>query len=206
MRSTRITRDDTEARNKLLEQAKAFVRTNGYKGTTVRALARYLGISTSSLYYHFPNKEVILSECLLDDTRDLIADGERVAGKEDMSPGGKLEAFLRIHFDFQIEWCGEVERSKKTPHGMVSVVDGMSEESQEQMRNLQRRFLRALMNVLEEGKATGEFNIPDTRTTAFAVLSFGEHLITWYRPTGKMKPDEVTETFVMFAKRLVDAR
>jgi len=203
MSEIRIARDDVKTRTHLLDKAKSYLRLNGFKGTTVRNLANHLGLSTSSLYYHFPNKEAILSSCLLDDTLKLIRDTENISLDKSKTVIQRLELFIQAHITFQIEWCGAVARSKKTPHGIVSIVDGMSQEIQEQMRNLERRFVKSLVFILEEGREANIFQIPDLIITAYAIISFGEHLITWYHPNGKIPPDKAVQIFINFAKKMV---
>lgn len=54
-----------EIRNKILEVAENMFFQYGLKGTTMRAIAKNVGISTSNLYLYFENKECIF-ESLID--------------------------------------------------------------------------------------------------------------------------------------------
>jgi AcrR family transcriptional regulator len=57
----------TSAREEILDAAAELFSEQGYAATPTRAIAMAVGIKQASLYYHFANKEQILSE-LLEDT------------------------------------------------------------------------------------------------------------------------------------------
>ena len=76
-------REGTSAREEILDAAAELFSQQGYAATSTRAIALAVGIKQASLYYHFANKEQILSELLtgtvtpsLAATSTLAASGE----------------------------------------------------------------------------------------------------------------------------------
>jgi AcrR family transcriptional regulator len=59
-------REGTSARAEILDAAAELFSERGYAATPTRAIAMAVGIKQASLYYHFANKEQILSELLAD--------------------------------------------------------------------------------------------------------------------------------------------
>ncbi|MGE3076437.1 MAG: TetR/AcrR family transcriptional regulator [Dehalococcoidia bacterium] len=55
-----------DTRNRILQVARTLFAENGYSGTSVRLIARELGLSDPAVYYHFPSKQH-LYEALLDE-------------------------------------------------------------------------------------------------------------------------------------------
>ena len=56
--------EKTSAKHTLLAAAAALFREKGYDRTTVRDLAKAVGLQSGSLFYHFRNKEEILAEVM----------------------------------------------------------------------------------------------------------------------------------------------
>ena len=51
-----------DTRERILVEASRLLATRGYHGTTTREIARAVGISQPSLFFHFPSKSAIASE------------------------------------------------------------------------------------------------------------------------------------------------
>jgi AcrR family transcriptional regulator len=64
-------RAGSETRTEILRIALDLFTRQGYEGTSIRDIAEALGVTKSSLYYHFANKEAIV-RALLDERRDEI--------------------------------------------------------------------------------------------------------------------------------------
>lgn len=71
MDETTIRRSGSETRTEILRVALEQFTERGYDGTSIRDIAAALGITKSSLYYHFANKEAIV-RALLDGRRNEI--------------------------------------------------------------------------------------------------------------------------------------
>lgn len=84
-------------RGRILEAAARLFAERGYAGTSVRDIARELGIANPSLYYHFKSKEDILTELLaepLGRVAHTVREAEGLSGdaRTRRIVGGLLEA------------------------------------------------------------------------------------------------------------------
>jgi len=96
---------DREAQNRLKQEAflKAGTRCfnqKGFSGTSLDEIAEQLQVSKGAFYYHFANKEALLTQCFdysLDQLEQLVASIEQL----EASPAAKLEAACRHIFTLQ---------------------------------------------------------------------------------------------------------
>lgn len=68
-------------RSEILEAAKRIFLEHGYYGATVRKIAEQVGVSSTAIYVHFPDKRAMLNEivaqavgALLEESRDIASD------------------------------------------------------------------------------------------------------------------------------------
>ena len=90
--------EKTSAKNTLLAAAAALFREKGYDRTTVRDLAKAVGLQSGSLFYHFRNKEEILTEVMRD---GILAVTEAVTNAIDnrQPPVQQLQAMAQAHLE-----------------------------------------------------------------------------------------------------------
>ncbi|HVL85974.1 MAG TPA: TetR family transcriptional regulator [Pseudonocardia sp.] len=78
-------RDSALTRRALLDAARELFATEGYAGTTVRAIAERAGVNQALLFRHFGNKEALFAEVVAGQARPLLRDAP---------PGELLERIL----------------------------------------------------------------------------------------------------------------
>jgi hypothetical protein len=64
----------------------------------------------------------------------------------------------------------------------------------------------AVREVLEEGAATGEFEVTDVRDTALALMSLCIDVARWYSPGVRRTPERIGRTYASLGLRLLGAR
>ncbi len=196
-----MAKGDAAARERLLAEAAAFLRRRGAEGTTMRALARHLGIGAASLYYHFPDRDALLAECL---ERELVGLETAVlrAAAGGGAPAERVAAILAAHIAFQLRWAGRAGR-RHGRAGLAPLLEGLPPARRRRIDARQRAIVGALRAVLTEGSVAGELLVPDATPTAFALLSLGEHAIAWARPKGRLGPAALTDLLVALGLRMV---
>lgn len=90
-----------DTRQKILDTAARLFRHSGYRSTTLRAIAREVGMEAGSLYYHFRSKDDILAEVFdLGITRVFEAVKKAVAGIAPENPWrDRVRAAIKAHLD-----------------------------------------------------------------------------------------------------------
>jgi hypothetical protein len=73
-------------------------------------------------------------------------------------------------------------------------------------KKLAHHFYDRLFPLLEEARSDGDLDFHDTRITAFAALSLPGFLYSWYRPDGRLSPDEVIAELSKLAWRVLGLR
>ena len=73
-------------------------------------------------------------------------------------------------------------------------------------KRLGHHFYDRLVPLLEEGRRDGDFDFDDTRITALAACSLPGFLYTWYRPGGRLPPEEVVTQLSKLAWRVLGLR
>ena len=154
-----------EREDLIIEAAEEVLLEKGYYDTSMDEIATRVGIAKGTIYKHFPGKEELVLGIFKRDMQALLQGIDDVIGKE-QTPGAKLKALLLfIHAGFF---------SKQTQL-MASMYNGVDlkrllAEKGGCMSDLWENLVSRIQQLLEEGKATGEFDasIP----TKVMVLSF----------------------------------
>jgi AcrR family transcriptional regulator len=157
----------------LLAVAVTVFNERGYDGTSMEDLARRLGISKSSIYYHVESKEELLALAL-----DRALDGLFAVADEVTASGGpaiqRLERLVR----------GSVGvLADRLPY--VTLLLRARGNTRTERRALARRreFDQIVADLVAEAEQDGEIR-PDVDPAITARLLFGlvNSLVEWYRP------------------------
>ncbi len=196
-----MAKGNAAARAQLLSEAADFLRRQGAEGTTMRALARHLGIGAASLYYHFPDRDTLLAECLEGELAGLEA-AVTLAAQAVGPAATRVAAILGEHIAFQLRWAGMAGR-RHGRAGLAPLIEGLPPARRRRLDRRQRAIVMALRGVLVAGAADGSLSVPDPTPTTFALLSLGEHAIAWVRPKGRLGLDAMTALLVALGLRMV---
>ncbi|WP_157736514.1 TetR/AcrR family transcriptional regulator [Granulosicoccus antarcticus] len=85
----------TDNRTKLVDAAQDRVQSSGLKALSFRTLADQIGIKSSSVHYHFPEK-ADLAQALIERYSLSMSDSLSAISNSDADLRGKLEAFIGI--------------------------------------------------------------------------------------------------------------
>jgi TetR/AcrR family transcriptional regulator, cholesterol catabolism regulator len=89
--------DPEDRRDIILAAARRLFASNGYRGTTIRDIAKGAGLTSGSLYHHFTSKEAMLVEILHEFLDGLVARFEAIERRAG-SPEDTLRALVRDAF------------------------------------------------------------------------------------------------------------
>lgn len=167
-----------------------FVR-DGYRSTSMKAIASHVGISPPALYWHFPSKEELYltsMEALLDEFIAYVE--ERITGSDAVV---RLRQFVSAHVSWRLEER-EAAGAFTSAVGSREVFDGLPESDRSSLTTKQRGHLDRLGGILAEGRRAGRFR-DDSRVTALAVITMCNYVSTWYDPVGKLDARRVAELY-----------
>jgi AcrR family transcriptional regulator len=163
----------------------------GYAATDLRRIADATQMHVSSLYNYITGKEELLYLILKDGVSDITrAFDEALASADD--PAGQLRAALRAH----IAHHARRRHRAWTSHVEVRALTGARLESIQSMRH---DYESRWIDLLELGMRTGDFVSADPKLTMFCLLSVGQTVSRWYRPDGRLPPEELASSMAEIA-------
>jgi AcrR family transcriptional regulator len=160
---------------------------HGYEAMSLRQLASEVGIQAGSLYNHITTKQELLFDLIKTHMDELLQETDR-ALKGIERPHDQLKAFIAFHLDYHTLHRKEVfisysELRSLEPGNYGSVVA------------LRRAYERKVIDILDCGVARGEFAAADTTVTAFGILAMLTGVCTWFKPSGRLSKEQVTEIY-----------
>jgi AcrR family transcriptional regulator len=148
-------------REQILDTAAGLFAERGFHGVSVADLGAACGISGPALYKHFPSKDAVLAEMLVEISEELLRVGrERSSAAGD--PVGALRALVAWHVEFAL-----------LHRPLIVVQDrdwaALPAAARERVRTLQRRYVRLWAERLGEVHP----GLAPAQATAMAHATFG---------------------------------
>lgn len=185
-------------REQILEVAERLFYERGYKSTTLDAIAAELSVTKPFIYYHFHNKQDIL-HVLVERTMRRNVDIFDGVDIEDGRPGDVLRDLIRRVAKMVIEIRTSIamfwREQKEVP-----------EDEKRYMHEMKQRHDAQLSRIIERGIESGEFSAVDPKLTVLCVQGMTNWIYTWYRPSGRLTPDEIAEQVADLAVRMLSVQ
>lgn len=194
--------DETIGSEKVLRTALQLFMRHGYAGTSLRAIANELGISSAALYWYFPSKEEIFASVMEMALTDFATAVKAALTKDDPIP--RLGQFVRAHVSWQLRQS-DVARTFDVNAGMRQLLNDLPEARAKQIIEIERDYLSELRDILDEGRRRGDFSFADVKITAFAVTTMCEYVHTWFNPHGSMSIEDVATHYEELILTMVGA-
>lgn len=171
---------------------------HGFHGTTVRDIARRVGVTVPALYYHFENKEAVFLALLSLSTEDIswrVAEAIAEAGDDDaLALALVTEAVVR----------------QMTLRHKLAALDPesryLNRGNRERYAATRRPVEDAVIAVVGRGIAAGTFSTIEPREAARALLGMWQFIARWYREDGGLTSSEITDRYVQLSLALVGHR
>ncbi|MFE4593411.1 TetR/AcrR family transcriptional regulator [Streptomyces laurentii] len=185
------------ARRLLIAAVEAFAE-RGYHATTTRDIAGRAGMSPAALYIHYKTKEELLhriSRIGHDKALEIL----RAAAGSEGTASERLAAAVRSF----VRWHAERHTTARV---VQYELDALGPEHRTEIVALRRESDAAVRGLIEEGVASGEFDVPDVPGTTIAVLSLCIDVSRWFTIQGRRTADEVGALYADLVLRMVGAR
>ena len=132
----------------------------GFHGVSVEDIGAAAGISGPALYRHFPSKDALLAEMLVDVSRRLLAGGQAVVA-DCAEPRAAVEALVRAHTRFALEEAALI-RVQDRDLANLPPADART------VRRLQRAYVEVWVAALQD--LDPSLGTPEARARTHAVL------------------------------------
>jgi AcrR family transcriptional regulator len=158
-----------------------------YHGTTLQDIAREVGMLKGSLYYYIDSKERLLVDIISQAVNSLNEGLVRVE-KADLSPEQRLKEIIREHVRFNADYREAGTLFLTERHVLESLeMSGVN-------RIIDRRN-QLLARTLKEAVNKGVYRPVDIRLASLAVIGLCNSLLFWYRPSGRLSHDQISDAF-----------
>ena len=175
---------DEKLREILKSSAKIFAE-KGFHSTSIRDIARATRMSLAGLYYYFSTKEELLfliqEQCFL----TLLQRWEKNAELHN-DARVRIRVFVENHLGFFLHNMFEMKV-------MAREDESLTGEFQEKILLLKRRYVKVLMDLIEEMQSLEGGRGINLRAATFSLFGMMNWIYTWYHPKRDLPLSELIE-------------
>ncbi len=187
---TETEKDKPGRREELLQIAVDLFSRNGFKGTSIRDIAKTLGVSVSVIYHYFESKEGLWSAILEYSVKAL-------PGKLQLALAGGGHALERFRRLLRAHLTASSDYLKESKIFLIDY-DRMSASGGKASKDIQIEILGLYVGILEELRREGWVKTHNTKILAFNVLGVINWHLRWYRPDGPMTAEALYDEIITF--------
>ncbi|MEV6218289.1 TetR/AcrR family transcriptional regulator [Nocardia sp. NPDC051833] len=184
-------------RGAILRAGLALFAEHGFHGSSIRQLAAAVGITTATLYAHYPSKDDVLVE-LVRIGHEEMWHRLSAASADVAAPTARLTALVEAHVRLHIDYA---------PLAVVvnNELHALAPERAEPALTMRDKCFQLLVDTIRDGADAGEFTVDDPYLAAIAIASMDMRVANWYDPNLNYRPDQVTAQYAGFARDIVRA-
>jgi AcrR family transcriptional regulator len=160
----------------------------GYHSTSMREIARELGMNQSSLYHYFASKQDILFTLMNGAMDDVLAILEEISST-DLLPEDRLNRVLSFYTQY---YAGDQERLIL----LINEMNSLNEDYRSILVGKQRRYVQLIKSILEELAAQDKIKQIDPAIATFAFFGMVHYTIKWYHKDGPVSLEQLANAFV----------
>jgi TetR/AcrR family transcriptional regulator, cholesterol catabolism regulator len=174
----------------LLDEAARLFRTRGFEGTSMRDIARAVGMLPGSLYWHFETKEALLAAVYVKGVQQISGAVQAAVDQHD-DPWERLEAACVAHLEAILHDDDYAQVVIRVRPADVPVV----QESLVELRNGYEALFTRLVALLPLARGT------DRRALRLMLIGAMNWSQTWYRPGGRFNPRSIARKFIALLRQ-----
>lgn len=173
-------------RDQILRTAAELFARKGFNGVSINDIGSAVGISGPALYRHFPSKDAVLGEMLVDVSQRLLDRAQEVVGATS-DPRERMERLIDVQVDFALS-----EPALITVHNRD--IASLGDADQREVRRLQRRYVDIwAATIVDAVPGTDEGHAQAAAHAAFGLINSTPH-------SARMSHDEMTALLTRMAR------
>jgi len=174
---------DKSRRTEILEKAASLFRKRGFAATSMRDIARAMGMESASLYNHIKSKQEIL-EALLMPLAKTYTKGITNIAHSPLTSIQKLERIIADQIQITIE---NTDAVSLVPNEWVHLESNTKSE----YLKLRNFYEKAFKDTFEQAIQDGYLKPVNVEIATFSILSTLRWLYSWYDKNKKINPLEL---------------
>jgi AcrR family transcriptional regulator len=185
----------SDKRARILAAAEDLFYRNGFAGTTMDMICAELGVTKPFVYYYFKDKHEIV---------ETLAWHATVACLTTMKfpPDDRRPATVRLAEGLQ-RWVAACIAHFRASALAFRVTASLRPEFRTELGRLADDFYADLGALMEQGRRDGALCFEDTTVTARAMGGAVGFIYTWYRPDGRLPPEELADRLTATLFRMI---
>ena len=157
----------------------------GYHKASMRDIARRIGVTQASLYYHFRNKEEICYTIVSKTSNELLLTLRSIL-KHNKDPVEKLKDII----------MGQTLMMKTRQKEVKILIEDkkfLSAELSKLIKDQEKMTFDIFKSNMEDLRRQGKVRDFDLTTATFGIFGMINWLYHWYRPNGKLSLEELAD-------------
>ncbi|HYI44130.1 MAG TPA: TetR/AcrR family transcriptional regulator [Actinomycetota bacterium] len=168
----------------------------GFKSTTMREIALACGLTPGALYNHFSSKEELLGSMLVEIHREMESRLGAALQVATSDPKEQLRSFAHAHALMHTVYIIEARVGNRE----IGSVNG---DVGAEVVRIRQWATTTLRDILELGRADGDFDVPNVAAVANLILTMGMAIAKWYRTGGELTREEMADLHADMVMRMV---
>jgi AcrR family transcriptional regulator len=164
------------------------------------SIARRVGISAPSLYWHYKSKEDILFAFLERQWIDFSARMKEASGQGTATQ--RLRNLATSHVRYETDRLIEA-RAFSQQFSKSQLHRTLPPERRKILQGYLDRYLMMCCSIIEEGVADGRFMVSNQRAVGFAIINMCETVAGWFDPSNVLTAEAMASLYGDLALRLV---
>jgi AcrR family transcriptional regulator len=166
----------------------------GFRATTMKDVARAVGVRAPSLYSHVSSKDALLTGIMVTTMDDLIQ-GFHLAVATTCDPVEQLRRATEAHVRYHTRHRREAFVGNRE-------IPSLKTDARRTILDKRREYSMLFRDLIDRGSKEGVFLRSPPRLVAYAILDMGIGLAAWFRPDGPYTEEELAQSYGEFALRL----
>jgi len=182
-------------RERILDEAIPLIAEQGFQGVSIDTIAKKLKVTKPFIYTYFKNKDALLEEIFVGAADNLLGGLDNVFAVS-RPPEEQLRVFVELYV------LENIRRSDITTI-FLNEEKNLSEESRLKLRKQHHEFDRKLAQMIDDGRASGVFDVDDPMLASLAISGMVRWVHRWYNPNGRFTPEQIAKKIAKLALRIV---
>ena len=171
---------------------------HGYHGTSVRDIARRVGVTVPALYYHYENKQAMLFALLSGSMASLLDKCRTALAEAGPDPVARLCALIE---------CIVLFMAYRGSKGLLdSEIRSLEPDNRAAYLALRDQLDEQTHAVIADGVHKGAFNTEYPVEAGRALLTMCHAVARWYHLGGELTPEELADRYVTLALGMLEHR
>lgn len=187
----RVNEEAPSTRERIIQESAKLMAKYGYGKTSMKMIGDVVGLHKSSIFHHFQSKESILAAILERPIAEVSEGLDSIVGDDRLKGTGQLAQAVTQHVLLLTKYADVV----KIYHHDLGA---LSPENRERYLDMRRAYALAFESIVERAQSEGcpTLKGADVRIATYGILGMCNWLVMWYRPGGRLSPDDLAQTFV----------